>query len=108
MLERARAGDPEFAAAFRTIVGRDPIAIAPDEPVARAVIAGCDSVVGRPPVVRGEIGWMDSGILFESGVPCLTFGPVGAGEHTSVEWVDLASVETCSRVLEAAARSFCA
>jgi acetylornithine deacetylase len=107
MLARAKAGDPEFAGSFTTIVGRDPIAIARDEPVARALIASCEEVVGRPPVVRGDIGWMDSGILFESGVPCLTFGPVGAGEHTGVEWVDVASVETCSRVLEAAARLFC-
>jgi acetylornithine deacetylase len=57
--------------------------------------------------VRGEIGWMDSGILFESGVPCLTFGPTGAGEHTAVEWVEVASIETCARVLEQTARAFC-
>jgi acetylornithine deacetylase len=108
MLERAKAGDPEFAATFTTIVGRDPIAIGPQEPVARTLVDAFESTLHRAPVVRGEIGWMDSGILFESGVPCLTFGPVGAGEHTAVEWVDVASVETCSRVLEAAAREFCA
>jgi len=50
---------------------------------------------------------MDSGILFESGIPCLTFGPAGAGEHTGVEWVDIASVEQCARVLERTARQFC-
>jgi acetylornithine deacetylase len=108
MLARAQAGDPELAATFRTIVGRDPIAIGRSEPVAEALIAACESQLGHAPVVRGDIGWMDSGILFESGVPCLTFGPVGAGEHTGVEWVDVESVETCSRVLERAARAFCA
>ncbi|MCJ7822457.1 MAG: sulfatase-like hydrolase/transferase, partial [Armatimonadetes bacterium] len=40
----------------------------------------------------------DSGILFESGIPCLTFGPIGAGEHTATEWVDVESVETCAKV----------
>jgi acetylornithine deacetylase len=107
MLARAAAGDPEFAASFRTIVGRDPIAIRRGEPVAEAVLASFEAELSRPPVVRGEIGWMDSGILFESGIPCLTFGPTGAGEHTGVEWVDLASVEQCARVLERTARRFC-
>ncbi len=64
-------------------------------------------MLGQPPTVRGDIGWMDSGILFESGVPCLTFGPIGAGEHTAEEWVDVASIESCAQVLEATARSFC-
>jgi acetylornithine deacetylase len=107
MLARARAGDPEFEATFKTIVGRDPIAIERSEPVATTLIAASEALLGHPPVVRGDIGWMDSGILFESGIPCLTFGPVGAGEHTAVEWVDLASVETCANVLEETARAFC-
>jgi len=107
MLARARAADPELTATFRTIVGRDPIAIERSEPVAEVLLASFESELGRPPVVRGEIGWMDSGILFESGVPCLTFGPIGAGEHTAIEWVDVASVETCAKVLERTARAFC-
>jgi acetylornithine deacetylase len=107
MLARALAGDPELRASFTTIVGRDPIAIGRDEPVAVALLSAFEDELQRPPVVRGEIGWMDSGILFESGVPCLTFGPIGAGEHTATEWVDVASIETCAKVLERAARAFC-
>jgi acetylornithine deacetylase len=107
MLARARAGDPELEASFKTIVGRDPIAIGRDEPISLALLAAVESELGHPANVRGDIGWMDSGILFESGVPCLTFGPIGAGEHTAVEWVDVASVETCSGVLERVARGFC-
>ncbi|HEY1478674.1 MAG TPA: M20/M25/M40 family metallo-hydrolase [Gaiellales bacterium] len=107
MLARARAADPELDATLRTIVGRDPIAIPRDAPVAQVLLAAFEAELGHAPVVRGEIGWMDSGILFESGVPCLTFGPVGAGEHTATEWVDIGSVETCAKVLERAAREFC-
>jgi acetylornithine deacetylase len=107
MLARARAGDPELEASFRTIVGRDPISIGRDEPVATAVFAAVEAELGRPATIRGDIGWMDSGILFESGVPCLTFGPIGAGEHTATEWVDVASVEQCAKVLARAARAFC-
>ena len=58
----------------------------------------------RAPRVRGDIGWADSGIFAEAGIPCAQFGPIGDGEHTSGEWVDVASVKLVARVLEAAAR----
>jgi len=35
-------------------------------------------------------------------------GPIGDGEHTAGEWVDVASVKVVARVLEAAARRYCA
>ena len=53
------------------------------------------------------MGWMDSGIFAEAGIPCIIFGPTGGQEHSPEEWVDLASVETCADILEATARSFC-
>ena len=77
MLARARAVDPAVDLSLRTIVGRDPIAVDPDELVAQSLLAAFEAELGYRPVVRGEIGWMDSGILFESGVPCATFGPTG-------------------------------
>jgi acetylornithine deacetylase len=52
------------------------------------------------------MGWMDSGVLAQAGIPCVVFGPVGGGEHTDDEWVDLASVGVCAQVLEAAVRGF--
>jgi acetylornithine deacetylase len=57
--------------------------------------------------LRGDVGWMDSGVLVEAGIPCVAFGPTGDGEHTGDEWVDLASVAACADVLEVAARAFC-
>jgi acetylornithine deacetylase len=58
--------------------------------------------------MRGDMGWMDSGVLVEAGIPSVVFGPVGDGEHTDEEWVDLASVALCADILVAAARTFCA
>ena len=58
--------------------------------------------------MRGDIGWADSGIFAEAGIPCAQFGPIGDGEHTAAEWVDVASVALVARVLEAAARRYCA
>ena len=56
--------------------------------------------LGHPPLVRGDIGWADSGIFAEAGIPCAQFGPIGDGEHTAAEWVDVASVgwwRVCSK-----------
>ena len=79
----------------------------PDEPVVRAVAAAAEAVLGRPARLAGDIAWGDSGLLVEAGIPCVTFGPVGHGEHTAEEWVDLASVAQTAAVLEGAARLFC-
>ena len=108
MLELAHRANADARLERRTIVGRDPIKIEADEPIAIALAAAAAAELGRPAVQRGDIGWMDSGILHDTGVPCITFGPVGAGEHTGVEWVDLASVEACTRIYADAARRFLA
>ncbi|MEI6727560.1 MAG: M20/M25/M40 family metallo-hydrolase, partial [Actinomycetes bacterium] len=63
--------------------------------------------LGRPAVLRGDMGWMDSGLLVEAGIPCAVFGPRGHGEHTADEWVDLTSIKVCAEALESAARDFC-
>jgi acetylornithine deacetylase/succinyl-diaminopimelate desuccinylase-like protein len=72
------------------------------------VTAAATQILGRRPLVRGDIAWGDSGLLVEAGVPCVTFGPIGHGEHTADEWVDLASVATTASVLHATARAYCA
>jgi acetylornithine deacetylase len=107
MIAATVAGDPDARFDLTTIVGRDPVELGADEPVVALLVAAATAAMGGPPVVRGEIGWQDSGILVDAGIPCVVFGPTGAGEHTDCEWVDLASVETCAAVLEATARAFC-
>ena len=108
LLQAAREQDPEAQLELETIVGRDPVRLSSDELVISVLEDAFLAEVGRPVVARGDIGWCDSGLLVEAGIPCVVFGPAGAGEHTDEEWVDLASVETCARVIERAARAFCA
>lgn len=107
LLAAARDADPRFHGAWSMVVGREPVALDETEPVVTAMTAGAAQALGRPPRLRGDIGWMDSGLLVEAGIPCVVFGPSGQGEHTAGEWVDLASVSACARALEAAARAFC-
>ncbi len=107
ILAAAAAADVRFAGELRTIVAREPLAQSADEPVVATVVAAAAGKLGHGPVVRGDIAWGDSGLLVEAGIPCVTFGPIGHGEHTADEWVDLASVATTAAVLEATARDFC-
>ena len=106
LLEAARVADPRFSAGLRTVVAREAMEMAHDEPVVKAVAAAA-AVLGRPAVLCGDIAWGDSGLLVEAGIPCVTFGPSGHGEHTAEEWVDLTSVAQTAAVLEGAARLFC-
>ena len=107
LLAAARAADPRFAAQQPPRRGPRARVAGPRRP-GRAG-AGRGGGRARPrAAVRGDIGWADSGIFAEAGIPCAQFGPIGDGEHTSGEWVDLESVGLVARVLEAAARRYCA
>ena len=107
LLEAARVADPRFSAELRTVVAREAMEMAHDEPVVKATAAAAAAVLGRPAVLCGDIAWGDSGLLVEAGIPCVTFGASGHGEHTAEEWVDLTSVAQTAAVLEGAARLFC-
>ena len=106
LLESARVADPRFSAELRTVVAREAMRMEHDEPVVKAVAAAAAAVLGRPATLCGDIAWGDSGLLVEAGIPCVTFGPSGYGEHTAGEWVDLDSVARTAAVLEGAARLF--
>lgn len=104
----AREARPALRADVKAIVGREAVQVPADAPVVVALTAAVAETTGRPAAVRGDMGWMDSGILVEHGIPCVAFGPIGEGEHTEQEWVDLTSVAVCADALEATARRFCA
>ena len=89
------------------MIAREPVKLRRDDPIVLAVAEAARLHSGSDPVVRSDYGWMDSGVLVEAGIPCVVYGPTGAGVHTSEEWVDLRSLEDCVAVFEATARRFC-
>ena len=107
LLDRARVADRGFDGECRTVVAREPVLLDREEPVVRAAIDAAGAVLDRPPVVRSDYGWMDSGILVEAGIPCVVLGPTGDGLHTTDEWVDLESVDACAEMFVRMARDFC-
>jgi acetylornithine deacetylase len=75
--------------------------------VTTAVERAATEGLGRKPEVVGVSYWMDMALLNAAHIPTVAFGPVGEGAHADVEWVDLASLETCVRVYLRAAELIC-
>jgi acetylornithine deacetylase len=106
-LEAAESADDRFRGNWERVVGREPAVLDPEEPVVKTVVEAAAAELGCEIEPRFEIGWMDSGVLSDAGIPCVVFGPSGAGEHTPDEWVDANSLDACVNVFERAIRSFC-
>jgi acetylornithine deacetylase len=89
------------------IVGREPVELDERGPLVRALDAAIQARTGRAPAHVGDMGWADSGLLAQAGIPCAIFGPTGDGHHTAQEYVELDSLIACADIIEATARAFC-
>jgi acetylornithine deacetylase len=78
-----------------------------DSRVSRAVAQAAKEANGKEPETIGVAYWMDMALLNQAGIPTVAFGPSGEGAHADVEWVDLASVETCVHAYLRAAELLC-
>jgi acetylornithine deacetylase len=107
LLARARVADPRFDAEVELVVGREPVSLDESGPLVRALDAAIEARTGRAPAHVGDMGWADSGILAEAGIPCAIFGPAGDGHHTAHEYVTVDSLIACTEIIEATARAFC-
>ena len=66
------------------------------------------TISGLEPRIAGAPYWTDCAILAQAGIPSFLYGPSGDGAHAGIEWVDLASLETCVKVYIETIRDFCA
>jgi acetylornithine deacetylase len=107
LLTRARLADPRLGAEVELVVGREPVSLDESGPLVRALDAAIEAHTGRAPAHVGDMGWADSGILAEAGIPCAIFGPAGDGHHTAHEYVTVDSLIACAEIIEATARAFC-
>jgi acetylornithine deacetylase len=87
---------------------RPPLTCDRGQPIAKCVRDAAREITGKEPEEAGVAYWMDAAIFAGAGIPTVNYGPGGAGAHETVEWVDLASVATCSRVLVETVLRFCA
>lgn len=107
LLDRATAADPQFASSFQTGLARQPFEVAEGEAIVQILHAHVAAETGHAPRLVGGLGWMDSALLAEAGIPTVVFGPAGDGAHATEEWVDVESVARCAQILLATAWEFC-
>jgi acetylornithine deacetylase len=107
LIAGARREDPHLTASASLVLERAPSQLGPDSFVTTAVERAATEGLRRKPEVVGVSYWMDMALLNAAHIPTVAFGPVGEGAHADVEWVDLASLETCVRVYLRAAELIC-
>ena len=107
LIAAARKEDPALDASVRLMLERAPSQLGADSFVTEAVEKAATEVLGRQPEVIGVAYWMDMALSNAVGIPTVAFGPSGEGAHADVEWVDLASLETCVEVYLRTAELIC-
>jgi acetylornithine deacetylase len=103
LLGKLRGEDPDFKAASRTMFARSPYEVASDHALPQAMLRAAGSTLA--PI--GMSFWTDAAILGEAGIPSILFGPMGAGLHSTEEWVNIQSVLKCRDALVELARDWC-
>jgi len=88
------------------LLDRPPLTCPAESGIARCVRDAATAVTGAAPAERGVAYWMDAALFAAAGIPTVDLGPDGAGAHEDVEWVDIASLATCARILAECGRRF--
>ncbi|MDX6677236.1 MAG: acetylornithine deacetylase, partial [Solirubrobacteraceae bacterium] len=107
LLDGCRAQDPQLRATARTLLVREPFAIAPDAEIVGLVRAAAHETLGAPPAIAGASYWADAAFIAAAGIPTVMFGPGGEGAHAEVEWVSLSDTDAVARTLVAVAARVC-
>ena len=107
LVQRLHEADPSFDASVRLLFAREPWEVAPDAEIVRVLQAASEPVLGRTPAFVGDTPWMDAALRAGAGVETVVMGPIGAGEHSVEEWVDLDSVVQMAEILARAAIEYC-
>ena len=105
--EGAGAGEPRFAPSVEPVLVRPGFEVPAEAPIARALTAAREHVLGSAGRVVGMPYWMDAAFLARAGIETAVLGPAGAGAHADVEWVDLDSVARTAEILARTAILYC-
>jgi len=107
LLERCRKADPEFQAAQRTLLVREPFEIDQEAELVGLVTAAAAEVMGEPARLGGASYWADAAFIAATGIPTVLFGPGGEGAHAIEEWVSLPDTHAVTQTLISLATRFC-
>jgi len=107
LVDRLSATDSTFRASVRPFFVRQPFEISPEAEIVKVLGGAAREVLGRVPAFVGDTPWMDAALLADAGIETVVMGPIGAGEHSSEEWVDIESVCRMAEILARTAVAYC-
>jgi acetylornithine deacetylase len=107
IVDRLEARDSTFRAVVRPFFARRPFEVSADAAIVKTLGDAARRVLGRVPAFVGDTPWMDAALLAGAGIETVVMGPVGAGEHSIEEWVDIASVCQMAEILVRTAIAYC-
>jgi acetylornithine deacetylase len=107
IVDRLTASDPSFQASVRPFFSREPFEVSPEASIVKVLSRASLRVTGRTPAYVGDTPWMDAALLAAAGIETIVMGPLGAGEHSSEEWVDVGTVVDMAEILAHAAIDYC-
>jgi acetylornithine deacetylase len=107
IIDRLHASDPSFRAEIRTIFSREPFEVWREAAIVGVLARASEKVLGKTPDYVGDTPWMDAALLAAAGIETVIMGPIGKGEHSAEEWVDLQSVVDLASILALAIADYC-
>ena len=107
ILNRLAADDATFQGTVKAFLAREPSEIAPETAIVRTLSQVSMKVLGLRPAHVGMPYWMDTALLSAAGIETVTIGPIGAGAHARVEWVDIQSLIDLAEILVNTAVNYC-
>ena len=107
IVDRLAASDATFRAAVRPFFAREPFEVDREAGIVKSLAAAAAGVLGHAPALVGDTPWMDAALLASAGIETVVMGPIGSGEHSAVEWVDIDSVVRMAEILARTAADYC-
>jgi acetylornithine deacetylase len=107
LIESLTAADPTFKATLRPFFDRPPFEVNEAATIVQKLDAALGQVLGQHRPHVGATFWTDAAIFAAAGMETVLLGPVGAGLHSAVEWVDVGSLNDLAAVLAGVCLDYC-
>lgn len=107
IIDQLAAEDDTFQATVQATFRREPFEIGPDAAIVQSLAQAMTARLGHQPEHTGMTFWTDAAILADAGMETALLGPIGAGLHSAVEWVDVQSVLDLAEILADTAVNYC-
>jgi acetylornithine deacetylase len=106
IMRSAKETIPNFNGSARVVFEREPWE-AQKSQLLSTIEEEAAKELGKAPLHYAVAGWDDGAIASNAGIPTVVFGPSGNNWHGLGEYVDIASLHKCARVMANSAIRFC-